>query len=367
MILDEASQIDQPNAALALLRGDRAVVVGDPHELRHLTEVDDLDMATAIDERDLGYLAGRVDLHNSAFDLAAGAAAVTWLDEHFRSAPHLIQFSADHFYPDDFHLMTRHPRNEDTDVIDTVRVDGRRGEDGVNTIEVAAVRAQVEALVARGVTNIGVVSPFRAQAAALERMLLDDLPAGQVADLDLRVGTVHGFQGSERDVVVLSLALSADDDAEARAFVEDPNLFNVMITRARDLLIVVTSLPADTGGLLGEYLEYAEHPPRPTGRGHARHPWTAALADELDRLGVPAGPITRSASGASTCASAKATGPFAVECVVHPAGAAVHIERHRFLQRAGWRITDAFPSRWDSDPVSAAVALSTELRHDPRR
>ena len=52
---------------------------------------------------------------------------------------------------------------------------------------------------------------------------------------------------------------------------------------------------------------------------------------------------------------------------MHPAGPVVHVERHRALRRAGWRITDSFATRWDGDPVSAAVALATELRRDPRR
>ena len=49
------------------------------------------------------------------------AAATTWLDEHYRSVPHLIEFSARRFYDGRLHVATRHPANEAADVIDVVR------------------------------------------------------------------------------------------------------------------------------------------------------------------------------------------------------------------------------------------------------
>ena len=381
VILDEAAQIDQPTAALALLRGDRAVVVGDPHQLRHVSTIDELAGATAIEEHGLGVIGSRLDLANSAFDVAAASSPVTWLDEHFRSAPHLIEFSAEHFYPQPFHLMTRHPRNDGLDVIDTVRVDGRRDERGVNAAELDLVATLLDAAIAKGVTNLGIVSPVPAQADALEAMLLAE-PRERIAALDIQVGSVDRFQGSERDLVLLSLAIDpadverhhriADgepddcaDDLIAR--IEDPNRFNVMITRARQRLVVVTSIDERVGGLLGEFLEYAEHPPVPPPPGRPGHPWIAAVADELVGLGVTTCPDYAVGQWRVDLCIGDGERAMAVECVVHPAGTAVHLDRHRALRRAGWRITDCFATRWDGDAVSAAVALATELRRDPRR
>lgn len=388
VILDEAAQIDQPTAALALLRGDRAVVVGDPHQLRHVSTADELEVATAVDERGLTYLAAKLDQANSAFDVAAGATAVTWLDEHFRSAPHLIQFSAEHFYPHELHLATRHPRNEAVDVIDTVRVDGHRDETGVNRAELVTVRTVLDAAIAKGITSIGILSPVAEQADALEAMLLADLPRERLGSLDLQVGSVERFQGSERDLVLLSLAVDradvdrhrrraggdaptrahdADADVDVVARIEDPNRFNVMITRARERLVVVSSLDESVGGLIGELLAYAEHAPVAEPVRPARHPWIAALADELARLGVTARPDYPVGQWHVDLCIGDGERAMAVECVVHPAGTAVHLDRHRALRRAGWRLTDCFATRWDGDPVSAAVALVTELRRDPRR
>ncbi|MEZ5138595.1 MAG: hypothetical protein R2711_07435 [Acidimicrobiales bacterium] len=53
----------------------------------------------AIHDNDAEPLADRLDVRRaSAFDLAAGVSPVTFLDEHFRSVPHLIGFSAERFY-----------------------------------------------------------------------------------------------------------------------------------------------------------------------------------------------------------------------------------------------------------------------------
>jgi hypothetical protein len=285
---------------------------------------------------------------------------VRWLDEHYRSVPHLIEFSADHFYGDRIRLMTRHPRNEQLDAIDVVRVMGERGKDGVNHAEVDAVRQLVADLASSGMTSIGVVSPFRAQADALEAMLIDAFSPGEIRRLGLRVGTVHTFQGNERDVVVMSLALAAEDGARSRRFVEDPNLFNVLVTRARVHAVVVTSLePGD--GLIGDYLRHADHPPGPPGLGAAPSPWTAVLGEELQRngLAVRCGyPVGRWL--VDLCVG-EGESAVALECGVHPDGVEAHLDRHRELDRAGWRLLDAYPSRWGGDAARAAVELLGDL------
>ncbi len=68
------------------------------------------------------------------------------------------------------------------------------------------------------------VSPFRAQAEALEAALLRAFAVDRIEEFGLRVGTVHAYQGSEADVVVASLGLAPGDAAGRRRFVADPHL-----------------------------------------------------------------------------------------------------------------------------------------------
>lgn len=348
VILDEAAHIDQIRAAPVLARARRALVVGDPRQLRFVSFVGDADVAVTLDRHGLSGYADRLDIRRqSAFDLAAGAAAVTLLDEHYRSVPHLIEFSARRFYDDRISLVTRHPRTERTDAVEVRRVSPEA--------EIEAVVAEVRAL--SGATGIGVITPFRGQADALEAALLAAFPVAEIEAMGLRVGTVHAFQGAEADVVVASLGLSDADPPARHRFVADPNLFNVLVTRARHRLVVVTALER-ASGLVGEFLGYAAEPPRPPhAPPDAAKGWAARLGRELAESGVPVRadyPVGRWT--VDLCA-----GETGLICGVHPDGVPAHLERQRTLLRAGWRLHDAFPSRWDGDAARAALDLGATL------
>jgi hypothetical protein len=370
VILDEASHLDQLRAAPVLARAKRAAVVGDPRQLRFVSFVADVDVAATLRRYDLD---DRVDVRRiSAFDLATGAAAVTWLDRHYRSAPHLIEFSARRFYGGRLSVATRHPANDSLDVIEVVRVGDGSVSDGVNRPEMEAAVRVVRGLAGAGSVSIGVITPFRAQADALESALVEAFSLEELETLALRVGTVHAFQGSEASTVVVSLGLADDDSPSRVRFVADPQLFNVMVTRARDRMVVVTSLTRPDG-VVGEYLAFAEAGPSvvPDQRGRSgdalgRRPaqdgseaWISALATELRRTGAT---VRRDYPvGGWTVDLVVGEGAAAVGicCRVHPEGISAHLARQRSLVRTGWRMVDAFASRWSGDPGAAAIALTT--------
>ncbi|MFF5080485.1 AAA domain-containing protein [Actinoplanes sp. NPDC000266] len=340
VVLDEASHVDQVRAAPVLARAKRALVVGDPRQLRFVSFVSDVDVADVLDRHEADE---RLDVRRvSAFDLAAGAAPTTWLEEHHRSTPHLIGFSARRFYGDRLSVMTRTPASESADAIDVVRVEGD---------EVGAVLKIVEEQ--RGPGGIGVISPFRAQAEALEAALVEAYTVDQIEALGLRVGTVHSFQGSEAEVVIVSLGLSPDDPPGRRRFVADANLFNVMVTRARRRLIVVTALD-QADGLIGDFFEYASAAAPASADEPAATGWAGELAAELARLGAEVRPgYTVGPWSIDLC-----VGDAGVICGPHPDGAEAHLARQRALHRAGWRLIDAFASRWSGDPRRAALEIT---------
>ncbi|WP_341721287.1 AAA domain-containing protein [Micromonospora sp. FIMYZ51] len=370
VVLDEAAHVDQLRAAPVLARARRTLIAGDPRQLRFVSFVSDVDVTDTLHRHGLERLADRLDVRrSSAFDLAAGAAPVTWLSEHHRSAPHLIGFSAERFYGGKLELVTRHPRNERTDAIDLLTVPAAQVTDGVNQAEVDAIIELIRRLATRPPTGgIAVISPFRAQADAIEAALLSAYDVDEIERLGLRSGTVHAFQGSEADVVIASLGLVDDDPPSRHRFLAEPNLFNVLITRARNHLTVVTSLRSPEG-IVADYLRYADRPPpAPSGPGNlAPDPWTRALAVELDRIGLPVRadyPVGRWRIDLCVGDDAEAVGVF---CRVHPDGVAAHIERHRTLTRAGWHLHDVFASHWTDDPIRAALDLATRIAVTDRR
>ncbi|KAJ2808450.1 hypothetical protein H4R21_000039 [Coemansia helicoidea] len=90
----------------------------------------------------------------------------------------------------------------------------------------------VAALVAAGLPaeDIAVISPYNAQVRLLRTLLRDALPA-------LEIGSVDGFQGREKEAVVLSLVRS--NPACEIGFLADYRRINVAVTRARRHLCVV--------------------------------------------------------------------------------------------------------------------------------
>jgi hypothetical protein len=359
VIIDEASHVDQPLAAPALLRGRSAVIGGDPRQLRHVSFVSDQAVQAAVDAEGTGDLRDRLDVPKvSLFDAAAATAGVHWLDEHHRCAPHLIGFAAQKFYDGKIALLTTHPSIADVDCIDTERVAGERNANGVNQAEVEAVLAHVRKRVAAGVRSIGVVTPFRAQADALEGALLHDLTLDEITTGGVRVGTVHGVQGSEFDEVVISLA--ADSRPGGWRFVNDRNLLAVLTTRARRQVHVITSA-AEPPGLIGEYLRHADVPPTETAGIAPQDEWTARLAEELVAAGVTVRTGYPVGQWRVDLVVGERGSAVAVETRPHPDGPRAHLARWRALDHAGWRVHDAFGSRFDHDPARAAVELAQEL------
>ncbi len=361
VVLDEASQLDQMVAAPVLARARRAVVTGDPRQLRHVSFVADADVDTALAASGITEGADQLDVRRvSAFDAAAAVAPVRWLDEHLRSVPHLIEFSAARFYDEHLHVVTLHPSVATSDAIDTIHVEAAGGGDVVHA-EVTAVLAELDRIAAtEDGHSVGVVTPFRAQADAIEQAVVDRYDLDTITRLGLRVGTVHGFQGGERDVVVLSLGLTTEHPPQRRAFAQDPHLCNVMVTRGRRRVVVVTALPSDVDGLLGEYLRHAEQPPRPPRPRPPADAWTSALQSELVRQGHEVTPGADRRHGVDLVVGSGAT---AVGLLTrpHPDGVAADVARHEALLRAGWHLVEAYATAVDDDAVARALELRSRL------
>ena len=94
--------------------------------------------------------------------------------------------------------------------------------------------------------DVGIISPYRAQVQLLRRMLRKSAFFKPLRHL-ITVNTVDGFQGQERDIIVISLVRNNDEGQIG--FLRDLRRMNVAITRARMKLII-----------LGDVLTMTRHP-----------------------------------------------------------------------------------------------------------
>jgi superfamily I DNA and/or RNA helicase len=115
VVIDEASQCDIASALPLLFRAKRAVVLGDPQQLRHISRLSEYrDQALMVKHNLLdepgpswGYRA------NSLYDLAAAKAksgSIVALRDHHRSHADIINFSNSFFYGGKLRVATDYRR-----------------------------------------------------------------------------------------------------------------------------------------------------------------------------------------------------------------------------------------------------------------
>jgi predicted DNA helicase len=243
-VVDEATQAVEPAAFLALLRAGRAVLAGDHLQLPPTVlsrRAEEGGLGVSLFER-LARLHGTVP-HARAEDGAGdGRALGVMLEEQHRMNRRIMQFPSEALYGG---RLRAHPDVADQALDDRpflfVDTAGRGFEDETpegsdskhNPGEAELVVAEVERVLSLGVApaEVGVISPYDAQVQRLRQAL-----AGRVEE-GLEVDTVDGFQGREKEAVVVSLVRS--NDAGEVGFLADVRRMNVAVTRARKKLVVV--------------------------------------------------------------------------------------------------------------------------------
>lgn len=259
LVIDEASQCDIASALPLMFRARRVVVIGDPQQLRHISTLSKQQDQQLLSKHSLvEECPGWSYSSRSLFDLASSLCRsedIVALRDHHRSHADIIGFSNEAFYGNRLRVATnydrlRFPRTGDP-AVRWVDIQGKafRPATGgaVNQEEAEAVVKEIGRLLSQGYRgSIGVVSPFRAQANRIRDLAFSsDKLAPHIVHTDFLTDTVHKFQGDERDVIIFSPVVSSGVSRTALGFLRNnPNLFNVAITRARAALIVVGDMEA---------------------------------------------------------------------------------------------------------------------------
>ncbi|MFB9147096.1 AAA domain-containing protein [Halomonas alkalicola] len=260
VVFDEASQCDIASALPLLYRAKQAVVIGDPKQLSHISGLQRGQDQQLLEKHGLiAEFAHWAYSYNSLFDLAAGlveGSDIVNLRDHHRSHNDIIEFSNREFYEGRLRVATRYDNLVRPSLkepgIRWVNVQGQATRPPIggaeNLSEARQIAAEIKELVLeRGYRgSIGVVSPFRSQANLIRKVVnADEVLAARLPAHDFLVDTVHKFQGDERDLMIFSPVVASGISNGALGFMRNtPNLFNVAITRARGMLVVVGDLTA---------------------------------------------------------------------------------------------------------------------------
>ena len=273
LIIDEATQCTLTNLLPLIYRAKRIAVIGDPEQLPAIDTIN-AGAETALADK-LGiseYVHDYGHAENDVYRcfakvLPRGHADVLMLTEHYRSHPMIIGFANQHVYQK--HLILK----KDPDYTKTIpfgsgihgfNVSGqcRRGERNASWCnepeaeEVVNIINQLKTKDDFSYLTIGVVSPFRAQVELIAQKLEDN---GIIQGIT--VGTVHKFQGDERDIIIFSPVVSRGITDSAARWVENPrNLINVAVTRAREAFFFIGDFMVcrRQPGILGELTRYVD-------------------------------------------------------------------------------------------------------------
>ncbi len=238
VVIDEACQCTLPSIWQAVLRADRLILAGDHCQLPPTVLSDE---------------ASRLGMRESLMErmiAAEGDQSFRRLKVQYRMHETIMRFSSNSFYDGalvadasvkthrlcDLPSVSESPLTRDPiQFIDTAGAEFDEqieadGESKLNPKEANLIVRLVRELIDAGMAaeQIAVIAPYAAQVRLLRGRL--DLPA-------LEIDTVDGFQGREKEAVLLTMVRS--NDRGEIGFLADTRRTNVAITRARRKLIVV--------------------------------------------------------------------------------------------------------------------------------
>ena len=243
VIFDEASQINQVQAAAAMLVGTKYVFIGDHQQMPPIIAGlhQDAERRQSIFEYLFAFSPGTMltttyRMNAAIADFSSRKFYGGALQSHASAATRtLILPVASEKYPDVFQAQ------EPSIFVDLLHANTKTSEYN----EAYYIADMIGELLACGVPaqEIAVVAPYRAQGRLIRQHLNTRCPEADPHELDkITIDTVEKMQGQERDIVFISLTSGLFQDALQRAeFYFMPNRLNVALTRARVKRIVVGS------------------------------------------------------------------------------------------------------------------------------
>jgi very-short-patch-repair endonuclease len=368
VIVDEASQSDLW-ALPAILRGKKILIVGDDKQVspdagfiasQRIQELKDRFLA------DQPY-GTEMTPEKSLYDLAARvfAAQQVMLREHFRCVPPIIAYSNRTFYKGGIRPLRIPKPSEriDPPLVDVLVKDGVRNRRDCNEYEALAIADEIAGLLKDERVKsrtLGVVSLLGLeQAKHIDSVVRQRCDAPELLRRRFECGDARSFQGSERDIMFLSMVVDRTNSKALSGNLFDQR-FNVAASRARDRMYLVRSVRS--GDLSDKDL-------RLTLLAHFDKPMVTDETEEENLIDRCESGFEKQVFTALTALGYRVvpqvkTGAYRIDMVVEGAndtrlaiecdGDEYHgpdrwqddTKRQRVLERAGWTFWRCFASTW---------------------
>ncbi len=247
LIIDEAGQMTIPLSLMGMIKAKKVIFSGDHKQLLPIVTSEDVSE----------------ELKKSAFQTLIKSGNHTMLDTSFRMCEPICDFVSDLFYDGKLKAMKKGHDSKlicadplysyDTPVIlHEIEDEGEQASDK----EAEFIANTVCEFVNMGVkaAEIGILSPFRAQAANIRRHIRKHKGIKEEDKKLVVSDTIDKMQGQEREVIIYSLVSgNLEYMTEMAEFLYNPNKMNVAFSRAKSKLIIVGSLTKISNMELPEY------------------------------------------------------------------------------------------------------------------
>ncbi len=231
-IIDEASQCNTAVSLVPIIRGNALMLVGDPQQLNPVILLDAAD--NLILRKKYNVSADYDYISNSIYKTYLACDAISeevLLSYHYRCHKKIIDFNNRKYYNGKLKIQSNvesdHP---------LVFVDVKDAETSVKNTSATEVRQIIDYIKDHPDKEIGIITPFTNQ----RKLIQNELDSAGFGDVPC--GTVHAFQGDEKDVILFSLAITDQSYQKTYDWLKNnKELINVATSRAREQLILLAS------------------------------------------------------------------------------------------------------------------------------
>jgi hypothetical protein len=254
VIIDESSQVDLISACIAFSCAKNIVLVGDKMQLPHVVKSNNIPLIKEIFKqydlsKEFEYCSHSIlDSISSSYK---SNISNTFLSEHYRCDPQIIEFCNKRFYDNKLVIQTTHKDDDCGIKVITTESFHARGRTNIRQIEII----EKEILPSLENKNIGIIAPYRDQVELLQKRFNFS---------NCLIDTVHKFQGKEKEIIIMSTVSNKVvlfEDDEKIDFLNNPNLINVAISRAKDILYLIVSkeIIQQEGTILYDFIKYIKY------------------------------------------------------------------------------------------------------------
>ncbi len=232
VIMDEASQGNIAVSLVPIIRGENLMLVGDPQQLSPVILLGGIDNAKL--RRIYGVTEEYDYIRNSVYKTYLSCDPVSeevLLSHHYRCNRQIIHFNNRKYYNNK--LVIDSISGEEQPLIFKDIPDNISGRRNTSPAEAEEI---LEFAKANRDKDIGVITPF-----ANQKDLINDVLKKNGME-HVTCGTVHAFQGDEKDVVLFSLALTEQTGHATYGWLKNnKELINVATSRAKEQLVILSN------------------------------------------------------------------------------------------------------------------------------